>query len=1262
MTASPAESRSDAAVSTAPRSRLGVWPRRLAIALAVLLSLWALAWLAVPPILKSQAQGRLSELLGRSVSLGEVDFRPWSLELTVRDVVVGPSPGGTQPLLRWERAYVNAEAASLWRRAPVFSAIELDGAQLHVARLAPGHYDIDDLLARLAAGPSTPGDSEPARFALYNLRLRDASLSFDDRPAQRVHRVESLQVSLPFISSLPAFLEVNVEPHIAFKLNGAAFDSGAQARPFAERHSGELKLDIGGLDLAGYAPYLPASLPVRLQRGVLSADLALRFELPEGADPRVVVSGRTKLDDLVLADAAGGALFGWRQLQIGLREVQPFARRVALGAVKLDGAQVQIAREADGTLNLQRLLGGAAAPAPAAAASAAASSALSGTAAGPGWQGSIEQLDIDDARVRWNDAATRPAASLQLDTVRVRAEKLAWPMRDETPLNIVATLRSQAAEAPAAGQLAVEARIGGREASGTLSLSELNLSELAPYVAQALLPRLEGRAALKGRFDWRGGEDAPRASLGIDDAGIDGLRLVSGSGRAARDEVALDRFTLSETRVDLLAREVELGRVVLVRPTLAALRDAQGRWNLLSLTPDLPPSRSSTPAAPAAAADASTWKLHLNELQLDGGRVRLSDAFASGRTAETPLRIDASAVRLRVQDFAWPSQRGTPPARVQFGARVAGVAAAGQSAPAAGSVEWNGRFAPQPLLAAGRLRVDRFPVHAFEPYFADRVPVSLLRAEAAWQGDVDVRAAPAGWTVNAGGDVRLSDVRVHTRSGSASDGGDELLSWQSLRLDGLRFAMAPSSTPQLEIREAALDEFFARLVVTEQGRLNLSSVTAAEGAASAPAAAAAPASASPAPAAPASAASAPAAGELPIALSVGGVKLSNGRVDFSDRYIRPNYSADLTELNGALGAFRSGTREMATLELRGRAAGTALLDIRGSLNPTADPLALDIQAKATDLELAPLSPYAGKYAGYAIERGKLSMEVAYKISPDGKLEARNQVILNQLTFGDKVDSPDATKLPVLLAVALLKDRNGVIDINLPISGSINDPQFSVFGIVLKVIGNLLVKALTAPFALLAGGGGEDLSLVEFRPGTAILTDGGRSTLDKVAKALTEREALKMTVTGAADPLSEREAFQQAALEARLLAERRRELLRDGASAADADALSSLDAQTRERVLKAVYRATDLPNKPRNALGFARDIPGAEMEALLKARTVVSTDAMRELALQRGLAVRDALLAQGLPGERLFLAAPKLHSAGEDGKAWTPRVQLSLSTR
>jgi len=383
--------------------------------------------------------------------------------------------------------------------------------------------------------------------------------------------------------------------------------------------------------------------------------------------------------------------------------------------------------------------------------------------------------------------------------------------------------------------------------------------------------------------------------------------------------------------------------------------------------------------------------------------------------------------------------------------------------------------------------------------------------------------------------------------------------------------------------------------------------------------------------------------------------------------VRPNYSARLTELNGSIGAIRSGTREMATISLRGRAADTALLDISGQINPTVQPLALDIRAKATDLELAPLSPYAGKYAGYAIERGKLSMDVSYKIDADGRLEARNQVLLNQLTFGERVESPSATQLPVLLAVALLKDRNGVIDINLPVSGTLDDPQFSVGGIIWKVILNLLGKALTAPFALLSGGGAADLSQVQFLPGTARIADSGQAALDKVASALTERPSLMMTVTGAADTVSERDAARRTLLEDRLLAEGRRDRLR-AAPAAGANApaaaasapVAPLSAAERAVALKRHYQQTPLPDRPRNLINQLKDIPPAEMEARLLAGIRVTDDTMRELALQRGLAVRDALIAKGLPSDRLFLAAPKLRLSGEDDAAWVPSVGLTLS--
>jgi hypothetical protein len=401
---------------------------------------------------------------------------------------------------------------------------------------------------------------------------------------------------------------------------------------------------------------------------------------------------------------------------------------------------------------------------------------------------------------------------------------------------------------------------------------------------------------------------------------------------------------------------------------------------------------------------------------------------------------------------------------------------------------------------------------------------------------------------------------------------------------------------------------------------------------------------------------------LPIVVNIGGIKLVDGRVDYTDHFVKPNYSAALTELNGSLGAFSSTTRDMAALQLHGRAEGTAILDISGQVNPLARPLALDIQAKATDLELAPLSPYAGKYAGYAIERGKLSMDVAYKVDADGKLEARNRVILNQLTFGNAIDSPTATKLPVRLAVALLKDRNGVIDINLPISGSINDPEFSVGGIVVKLIVNLLVKAVSSPFALLTGGGGgdgPDMSAIEFRPGTAVLTDASAASLDKVAAALKDRPSLQLTITGTADPQAEHDAWQRETIETQLRTMARDDALRGGAPGSAASGVpAALPAATRSTLLKTLYKQTRLPDKPRNLVGMAKDLPDAEMEEMLRKNVPVNDEAMRQEALSRAIAVRDALIAKGIPSDRLFLAAPSLHAAGAD--AWTPRATLALA--
>ena len=221
----------------------GKWIRRLAAAIATLAALWVVTWLAVPPLVKWQAPARLSAALGRDVTLGGVDFHPWALEIVLHDLAIGAAPGASgPPLLRVARVRANVALSSIFRRAPVIEAIDLDQARIALSRTAPGHYDIDDLIRRFTPKPDA-APSEPARFALYNLQVRDLGLRFDDRPEGRVHVVDRLDLSLPFLSNLPANVDITVQPHLAFRLNGAAFDSAAQATPFAATDHATLKLD-----------------------------------------------------------------------------------------------------------------------------------------------------------------------------------------------------------------------------------------------------------------------------------------------------------------------------------------------------------------------------------------------------------------------------------------------------------------------------------------------------------------------------------------------------------------------------------------------------------------------------------------------------------------------------------------------------------------------------------------------------------------------------------------------------------------------------------------------------------------------------------------------------------------------------------------------------------------------------------------------------------------------------------------------------------
>jgi len=349
----------------------------------------------------------------------------------------------------------------------------------------------------------------------------------------------------------------------------------------------------------------------------------------------------------------------------------------------------------------------------------------------------------------------------------------------------------------------------------------------------------------------------------------------------------------------------------------------------------------------------------------------------------------------------------------------------------------------------------------------------------------------------------------------------------------------------------------------------------------------------------------------------------------------------------------------ADVELRGKLNDYAPLEITGRINPLRDDFFVDLKARITDLDLSPATPYSDKYVGYTIEKGKLSLDVKYSII-GRKLDSQNDIQIDQFTFGDRVESPTATKLPVKLAIALLKDRQGVIKLDLPVTGSLDDPKFSVWRIILHVIVNLLTKAATSPFALLGAvfGGGEELSYVEFDYGSAHVTDAAMKKLATLSKALQDRPSLKVDEEGHVDVEKDRQALQQLFYERKIKMQKLKETIRNGQPVPPVDEVK-IEPGEREKYLKMAYREEKFP-KPKNFLGLVKDIPPAEMEKLMLTHTVATDGDLRALASQRATNVRDVLLKSGqIDPERIFMVEPKLEGAEKKEKLNESRVDFAL---
>ncbi|WP_109039804.1 DUF748 domain-containing protein [Azospira sp. I13] len=646
-----------------------------------------------------------------------------------------------------------------------------------------------------------------------------------------------------------------------------------------------------------------------------------------------------------------------------------------------------------------------------------------------------------------------------------------------------------------------------------------------------------------------------------------------------------------------------------------------------------------SPVAPANAKAVTAWAWEVGQAKVTGGALRYSDDTLE---KVQPLVVDGLAVQLAGLSSA-SGKRTTLGVEAKINEQ--------------GRFKVDGEAAFAPAGADLNLDLEQVNLVALQGWVADQLNAVLTKGDLTIKGKLKAEGSAVAFN----GDVNLTDFNVLDKLNAA-----DLLRWKSLRLSGVE---AGSTPPRFAVGEIALASFYARAILSPEGRLNLQDIVkqdeappaAVAGSDAAASGAAAPAGAAavlpPAPAAPAAAA-APAKAKGPAAqVRIGKVTLAGGNINFTDRFIKPNYSANLTDLSGRIGTLAAGT--LAELAVKGKVDRTAPLDISGKIDPLGKPIALDVQARAKGIEMSSFTPYSGRYVGYAIEKGKLSVDVQYKVEK-GELQAQNKIFIDQLTFGEKVESPNALGIPIGLVVALLKNSRGEIDLNLPVQGSLNDPQFSIGGIVGKMILNLLVKAVTSPFALLSSlfGGGEELSYVAFDAGHGRITPEVEKRLESIAKALNDRPSLKLEITGTADPAAEREGLKRAILDRKVRAQKLAEQAKGGkASGSLADV--SVSAEEYPRYLEKAYKEESF-KKPRNFVGLTKSLPVPEMEALMLANIPAEDDELRQLAQRRGTAVQTWLAEKGgVPVERMFLLTPKVGGEAPKGAPAGGRVEFSL---
>jgi len=693
-----------------------------------------------------------------------------------------------------------------------------------------------------------------------------------------------------------------------------------------------------------------------------------------------------------------------------------------------------------------------------------------------------------------------------------------------------------------------------------------------------------------------------------------------------RPLVKLERLDVSDTTVDLAKQQVVVGKIRSNKlETWAALEaDGQLDWQkLFASQPSRPAAKAnaepaSTPAAAdspkESAAPSKPWQVLLKDVQLRDYQVHLAD-----RKAQPAVALEVGPLNVDLQNF--DSLNGSP-----FTLKLdTGVGKQGK-------IMADGEVNLAPVSARLKVQTKDIDLRVAQSYINPFIRLELRSGMLGSDLAVNLKSTePLALSVTG----RAQVDQLHTLDTLKNR---DFLKWQQLVLEGLNYQHGDS----LSIDKVNLFQPYARFMINDDRTTNIDDLLIPQ----------------PAGSSAKSAGAKPATGNgKPMGIHIGGIAINDGSANFADFSLTPNFATAIQQLNGSVGTIDSRQAKPASVDVKGKVDRYAPVTIKGAVNPF-DPIAsLDIATSFKRVELTTLTPYSGKFAGYRIRKGRLNLDLHYLITK-GQLKAENKVVVEQLELGEKVDSPDAVSLPLKLAIALLKDVDGKISIELPVTGDLNNPQFSIMPIVWQTLRNLIVKAAAAPFkligGLISGGGSQDLGNVSFAAGSSELGKDAEGALDKLSQALKERPALRLEIEGTAAQSSDGPLIAEQRLEREYQYNYYKMLQRRGDKVPAQASLLQVPDDEKGPLLEGIYRTRLKTQPPAEWKDLGKEERTAKMRADVIKFWSSNDVLLRQLGQQRASSIKDYLVDKGqLADDRVYFIDANLGQAESDGRVVTP---------